>query len=224
MAYPRSVSANERCSSLRSGSARPLILASTSPYRRQLLARLGLPFDVAAPDFDEAAHSHRFAELGPVEFALHLARGKARSLGKRYPQAWILAADQIGVLGGNEGSPAELLHKPGNVDAAVEQLLRLAGRSHRLISGVVLYSPASAKMYELVDHQRLRMRLFERAEAEDYVHTCRPLDCVGSYRIEDAGIKLFAAIESRDFTGIIGLPLIAVASLLRRVGLLAGAS
>ncbi len=206
------------------GEARPLLLASTSRYRRELLGRLGLPFAVAAPDFDEAAEDPHFATMRPEAFALRLARGKAASLAQAHRESWILAADQIGVLGGEgEGDgPAQLLHKPGTEGAAIAQLMRLAGRSHRLISGVVLTCPATGELHELVDHQRLRMRSFAEEEARAYVQQHRPLDCVGSYRIEDAGIGLFAAIESVDFTGIIGLPLIAVAALLRRVGLLPG--
>jgi len=202
-------------------------LASTSRYRRELLSRLGLPFAQAAPEFDESAEDPRFATMSPESFALHLARGKAASLAAAYSESWILAADQIGVLGGDdvegdEDGPAQLLHKPGEEEAAVAQLMRLAGRSHRLISGVVLTCPSTGELYELSDHQRLRMRAFSENEARAYVREHRPLDCVGSYRIEDAGIKLFAAIESVDYTGIIGLPLIAVSSLLRKVGLLPG--
>ncbi|MCA9635305.1 MAG: Maf-like protein [Myxococcales bacterium] len=201
---------------------RRLVLASTSRYRRELLARLELPFDAAAPDFDELAEEPRFAELGPERFALHLARGKAESLRAGFPDAWILAADQVAVIGGEgpDEGPPELLHKPGDEARAIAQLLRLRGRTHRLISGIVLVDGASGETHELVDRQRLRMRAFSEAEASEYVRRHRPLDCVGSYRIEDAGIKLFAAIESADFTGIIGLPLIAVGQLLREVGLL----
>lgn len=177
---------------------------------------------IAAPEFDERAEDSRFPTMSPESFALHLARGKAASLAAAHRQAWILAADQIGVLGGDgdDDGPAQLLHKPGTEEAATAQLMRLAGRRHRLISGVILTCPSTGESHELVDHQRLRMRAFAEDEARAYVQEHRPLDCVGSYRIEDAGIKLFAAIESVDFTGIIGLPLIAVSALLRRVGLL----
>jgi septum formation protein len=203
---------------------RPLILASTSRYRRELLARLELPFEALAPDFDEGAETHRFSELGPEAYALHLARGKARSIARARPEAWVLAADQVAVVGGEgpDDAPAQLLHKPGSEDRAIAQLGRLAGRSHRLISGVVLVNEATSTCRELVDRQRLRMRAFSEAEATAYVRAHRPLDCCGSYRIEDAGIGLFAAIESADFTGIIGLPLLAVGRLLREVGLLPG--
>lgn len=195
-----------------------LVLASTSRYRQELLTRLEVDFEALAPDFDEAAETHRFAELEPAAFARSLARGKARSLRSRRPQAWILAADQIAVVDG------ELLHKPGTEEAAIAQLMRLRGRTHALITGVALLNAATGEIDERVDHQRLTMRRYSEAEAAAYIRAHRPLDCVGSYRIEDAGIRLFAAIEGQDFTGIIGLPLLAVGGLLRTRGLMPGDS
>jgi septum formation protein len=195
-----------------------LILASTSPYRRELLTRLELPFEVAAPDFDERADEERlFPALGPAEYALHLARGKAHSLVSAYPSAWILAADQLAVL---DEDPPKLLHKPGDPDTAVAQLLRLAGRTHHLITGVVLLHAPTGARREALDRHALTMRPFGAAEARAYVERHRPLDCAGAYRIEDAGIKLFKKIEGEDFSGIIGLPLLAVAALLREAELL----
>ncbi len=193
------------------------MLASTSRYRAELLARLELPFDTRAPDFDERAHDHRFAELAPHEFALTLARGKAESLRAELPRAWILAADQIAVIDRPEGP--ELLHKPETVERAVAQLMQLRGRTHRLITAVVLQGDQGFERHA-IDEQRLYLRAFGEAEARAYVERHRPLDCVGSYRIEDAGIKLFERIEGGDFTGIMGLPLLSVCSLLREAGLL----
>ncbi|HEY8379568.1 MAG TPA: nucleoside triphosphate pyrophosphatase [Nannocystis sp.] len=196
-----------------------IVLASTSRYRRELFARLELPFLPAAPDFDERAEDAHFPELGPREFALRLARGKADSLRSAHPDAWILAADQIAVL---PGPPPELLHKPGSEDQAVAQLMRLAGTTFNLVTGVVLLDSATGRARTAVDTQTLTMRPYGEAEAAAYVRRHRPLDCAGSFRIEDPGIKLFARIDSEDFTGIIGLPLLAVARLLREVGLLPG--
>jgi septum formation protein len=196
---------------------RPLVLASTSRYRHKLLAQLDLPFAVAAPDYDERAQDHRFAELGPEGFALHLARGKAESLRGAHPDAWVLAADQVAVL-----SPGELLHKPGTPERAVEQLLRASGRVMHLVTGVVLLDAATGAHQGALDRQALGLRSFGRAEAEAYVARHQPLDCAGSFRIEDAGITLFDRIDGADFTGIIGLPLLAVCRLLRAVGLLPG--
>ena len=200
---------------------RPLILASTSPYRAELLARLEVPFQGVAHRFDEERALPRFEALGPEDFALHLARGKAQSLSESYGDAWILAADQIGVLEGEDGN--SLLRKPGREAAAIEQLMRMSGRQHRLITAVVLLDAQSGAEHHAVDRQHLTMRPFDRGEATRYVEKWRPVDCAGSYRIEDAGIKLFSDIQSSDFTGIIGLPLLAVARLLREAKLLPGA-
>ncbi len=195
----------------------PLILGSTSAARRTLLGQLETPFEVASPKFDEEAHLDRFETLDDAEFALLMARGKAESLADRFGDRWILAADQIAVL---PGPPRRLLDKPGREEVAVEHLMALAGQTHHLTTGVVLLHPASGEKRETIDEQRLTMRPFERAEAERYVRRHRPLECAGSYRIEDAGIKLFETIEGQDYTGIMGLPLLAVGRLLRDVGLL----
>lgn len=194
-----------------------LLLASTSPYRRALLERIDLPFEVAAPSFDERAFDGELERLGETELATHLALGKARSLASAWPRHWILAADQLGVL---PGPPPRILHKAGTETAAVEQLLAMAGKTHTLTTAVVLLGPGNGRPYVAVDHQRMTMRPFGRLEAEDYVRRFRPVDSAGSYRIEDAGIRLFDRIEGEDATGIIGLPLLAVCRLLRQASLL----
>jgi septum formation protein len=194
-----------------------LVLASTSRYRAELLARLEVPFEALAPDYDEEAERRHFARLGPAAFAAHLARGKAASLRAARPDAWILAADQIGVL--ERDGVTSLLGKPGSEAAAVEQLCAMAGRTHELLTAVVLAGPGDAPLREALDRHRLTMRAFSREEAARYVVAHQPLDCAGGYRIEDAGIALFEKIEGDDYTGIIGLPLIAVSRLLREAGL-----
>ena len=194
-----------------------LLLASTSRYRRDLLERLGVPFEVAAPDFDEAAHDHAFASSTDEAFALRLAEGKARSLATAYPQLAILAADQIATL----AAPTRtLLHKPGTTERAVAQLMTLAGRTHTLTTAVVLFHPASSRLVPAVDRQRLTMRAYGEDEARAYVAAAKPLDCVGAYRVEDAGVTLFERIDADDVTGIIGLPLLHVCRLLRQFALL----
>ena len=196
---------------------RNLVLASTSRYRRELLQRLDVPFFTAAPAYDERAEDARFGELGAPDFALRLALGKAESLRSENSDAWILGADQVAV-----GPGSELLHKPGTEDQAIAQLMRLSGATFQLITGVVLLDAASGASDSAVDVQTLTMRAYGEDEAAAYVRRYQPLDCAGSFRIEDAGIKLFARIDSGDFTGIIGLPLLAVARLLRTAGLLPG--
>ncbi len=195
----------------------PLVLASTSAARRALLERLEVPYVAEAPAFDEAAHAHRFEGMTDAEFALMLAWGKAESLAVRHPERFILAADQVAVL---PGPPRRRLDKPGRAEVAVEHLVALSGRTHHLTTGVVLLHEARGIRHEAVDEQRLTLRAYDRAEAEAYVRRHQPLECAGSYRIEDAGIKLFERIEGHDYTGIMGLPLIAVAGLLRAVGVL----
>jgi septum formation protein len=191
-----------------------LVLASTSRWRAELLARLELPFTSAAPRFDERGEDHQFAQLGPRAFALHLARGKAHSLAAD-SSAWILAADQLAIL--DEPSGPQLLHKPGTSERAIEQLMRLRGRTHQLVTAVVL--TRGTIEHHAFAEQRLTMRSFSLAEATAYVTKHQPLDSVGAYHIEDAGIRLFERIEG-DYTGIIGLPLLAVCRLLRAAGLL----
>lgn len=197
-----------------------LVLASGSRYRAELLSRLDVPFDVVAPQLDERAFDHRFATSTDEEFALTLAQAKAEWVRAHIDDpesAWVLAADQIAVHG--EGERRVLLHKPGTVERAVEQLLELAGRTHALVTGIALFGPARRQL-TAVDRVLLRMRSFDRAEATDYVLRHQPLDCVGSYRIEDAGIRLMDAIHGADPTSIIGLPLLRTCALLRQAGLL----
>lgn len=197
-----------------------LVLASTSRYRAELLGRLEVPFETASPRFDEESYRHRFGELLPDAFALELARGKAASLRGDYPDAWILAADQIGVL--ESGTGPRLLAKPGSIEAAIAQLMSMAGRAHELVNGIVLAPPGDQRPRELVYRHRLHMRNFGEPEARAYVERHRPIDCAGAYRIEDAGIRLFERIEGEDFTGIMGLPLLGVARMLREAALLDG--
>jgi len=147
-----------------------LLLASTSRYRKALLDRLSIPFDVAAPDFDESAHEHLFATSSDDVFALQLAEGKARSLARSHPEHLILAADQIATV---EAPVRTLLHKPGSVDRAVAQLMTLAGRTHTLTTGVVLLDAESGRLETAVDRQRLTMRAYPEREARAYVEAAK---------------------------------------------------
>lgn len=185
---------------------RKLVLASSSPYRRELLERLGIAFEQASPDVDE---SRRDGESGEA-LAARLATLKAAALADRYPDAWILASDQVATVNG------EILGKPGSPEAAVEQLGRCTGRPIEFHTAVCLRSREASHQH--IDHTRVIFRPLSRAEIERYVERERPLDCAGSFKAEGLGIALFQAVESRDPTGLIGLPLIAVADMLRRAG------
>ncbi len=192
-----------------------LVLASTSKTRAMLLTRVGIAFETVAPDFDESAHVEQFTSQSDAAYAGALALGKAECAAQMCPSQWVLAADQIAVL----PSPRTLLQKPGTPTRAVQQLMQLSGRDHRLVTGVVLRSPTGV-CTQAVDEHVLTMRAFSRAEAEAYVALAHPVDSVGSYHIEDRGITLFERLRGEDFTGIMGLPLLAVCRLLRAAGLL----
>ena len=188
-----------------------LVLASTSPYRRELLARLGLPFRTRAPACDEWALKRALpAGLAPEGVAAALARAKAESLRDVEPHAVVLGSDQLVALGDR------ILGKPGSVEAAAAQLAALAGRTHLLVTAVAVVH--EGRVLEHVDVTHLRMRALSSAQIERYVAADAPLDCAGSYRLEARGIALFESIAGGDHTAIVGLPLMAVTSLLASLG------
>lgn len=199
----------------------PLVLASTSRYRKAQLERLGIPFTCTKPPYDERP----VAGLDPRALVDHHAVEKARSVATQagFAGHLILAADQGVVV------DDELLGKPGSVAAAVAQLLRLGGRDHELRTAVVLALPAGFggchefRLLQRVVSVRMRLRPLTRAEAEAYVEQDQPLDCAGSYRIEAAGPWLLEHARGDDPTAIEGLPLIAVADLLREAHRTCGA-
>lgn len=188
---------------------RPLVLTSTSRYRGELLSRLGLPFEALAPLCDEEAL--KIVGEEPARMALRLAQAKAVSLRQRRPDAYLLGGDQVVELEG------KVLGKPGSSEAAVQQLLAMQGRSHRLLTAICLVCPSGA-LHSHLDVHTLTMGPLSEAQLRRYVEADKPLDCAGSYKIEARGITLFSHIEGRDFTAITGLPLIALSALLRREG------
>lgn len=184
-----------------------LVLASTSPYRRTLLERLGLPFTCVAPACDEEALKD--PALSPRELAQKLARAKADSVDAE--GAFVLGCDQVVELDG------EALGKPHTSERAVAQLAQLAGRAHSLLTAFSLRTP-DRHHDEHLDVHTMYMRALSQEELARYVARDRPLACAGSYMIEQAGIGLFERIEGHDFTAITGLPLIALVSRLRAHG------
>lgn len=184
-----------------------LLLASTSPYRRELLARLRLPFEVARPEVDETPRG----DETPVQLVQRLARDKAAAVAAHAGDAWVLGSDQVAEL---DGRP---LGKPGHGEAAIAQLTALAGRSIPFHTAVTL-ARGDGPVTTALDTTVVRMRALSREEIERYVALESPLDCAGSFKCEALGIALFDAIETRDPTALIGLPLIATARLLRAAG------
>ncbi len=184
-----------------------LILASTSPYRRELLSRLRLPFDVARPDTDETPR----AGESPDALALRLAADKARAVAAASPDAWIIGSDQVAAFDGRK------LGKPGDRGNAIAQLQSMSGREVRFLTAVALVRGGDTPLVHL-DTTRVRFRSLDSATIERYVDAEQPFDCAGSFKSEGVGIALFDAIDNEDPTALVGLPLIATARLLRQAG------
>lgn len=186
----------------------PLILASTSSYRRMLLERLGLPFSTARPETDETP----LAGESPQALAERLAQAKAEAvLAQAEPGTWVIGSDQVAEL---DGQP---LGKPGQHAAAVAQLESMSGREVRFLTALCLAGPDGRRL-QAIDITTVRFRTIGVDEIERYVTREQPLDCAGSFKSEGLGIALFDEIENRDPTALIGLPLIATARLLREAG------
>lgn len=186
-----------------------LVLASTSPYRKQLLDRLGIPFTQMAPRCDEATLK-AIPYPGPVGLARHLAREKAGSLIGECPHDTIIGGDQVVDIDGR------VLSKPGTVAQAIDQLMELSGRTHQLATAIAVCVAGEIRTH--VDLTRLTMRSMDREAIARYVGADQPLDCAGSYKLESRGIALFDRIETSDYTAIIGMPLIALSAMLRTAG------
>jgi septum formation protein len=184
----------------------PLLLASTSRYRRELLARLGLPFTAVAPDAAELA----IPGEAPAAMAARLALAKARSIAAA--ESLIIGSDQVASLDG------ELLRKPGTHETAVAQLAAAQGRTVLFHTAVAVIDARSGAVAEHVDVTEVRFRTLDRAALDQYVRLERPLDCAGSFKSEGLGIVLFERIASNDPTALIGLPLIWLAATLRALG------
>ncbi|WP_413084321.1 Maf family nucleotide pyrophosphatase [Tepidimonas sp.] len=187
---------------------RTLVLGSTSPYRRELLARLRVPFQTAAPHVDETPRPGE----APAALAARLARAKADDVAARYPEALVIGSDQVAEL---DGQP---LGKPGSHERAVAQLRAMSGRTVYFHTALALVCHASGWVAEDMAHVEVRLRVLSDAEIERYLQAERPYDCAGSAKSEGLGIALLEAIVSDDPTALIGLPLIRTARWLRAAG------
>jgi septum formation protein len=185
-----------------------ILLASTSPYRRELLARLRLPFEAHPPGVDEAA----LAGEVPLDRARRLALAKATVLADRHPDHIVIGADQVAECEG------EVLDKPGDAAGARDQLARQSGKTVRFHSAVAVLRRAAGYQDLFVDTTIVELRPLSAAEIEDYVKADQPLDCAGALRSESLGVALCQRIISEDPTGLVGLPLIRLAASLRACG------
>lgn len=183
----------------------PLILASTSPYRRELLARLGLPFETTAPGIDEA----HLAGESPLVLVQRLAQAKAQAVAKLRSEGLVIGSDQLAVR------DTDILGKPGNMETARQQLRQASGKNITFLTAVCMINAATGEHREHVDTTLVSFRNLSDTEIDDYLNREKPFDCAGSFKSEGLGITLFEKIENKDPTALMGLPLIAVASMLR---------
>jgi len=186
----------------------PLILASTSAYRRQLLSRLHLGFEVIAPHVDESAQ----APETPLERAQRLALAKARAVSVRHCAAAVIGSDQVAMCKG------ELLEKPGGRERCQAQLQWLSAAAATFYTAVAVLHAASGASLQFVDTTTVYFRALSGAEIERYISAEQPFDCAGGFRAEALGISLFTRVVSEDPTALVGLPLIALARALRQLG------
>ena len=187
----------------------PLVLASSSRYRRALLERFGLPFECSAPDIDEAPQG----DETPSALALRLAETKARAVARQRPGTLVIGSDQVAQLDG------ALLGKPGDAATARDQLARASGREVEFLTAVALVDGRNGAVLRHVDRTVVQFRPLDPAEIAAYVERDRPLDCAGSFRSEGLGVVLFERISSEDPTALVGLPLIALARMMRQAGI-----
>jgi septum formation protein len=187
-------------------STSPLVLASTSRYRAELLGRLGVPFEVIPSGLDETP----LASETPANLAQRLARGKALAVAAQKPGRWVLGSDQVPSFEGR------VLDKPGTREAATSQLLACSGKSVVFYTAVALAT--GEHFFGHLDTTIVRFRTLSRAQVGRYLDAEPAWDCAGSFKVEGLGISLFEAIETADPTALVGLPLIAVRRLLGEAG------
>lgn len=186
-----------------------LVLASTSPFRRELLERLGLPFSSSAPAVDET----RQADETPEHLVRRLAKAKAHAVAGEFPRALIIGSDQVAVLHG------QILGKPGNHDAAVAQLTASSGQPVNFLTGLCLYNSQSGTSQVDVISYTVVFRSLDAKQIENYLQREQPYNCAGSFKSEGLGISLFQSMQGEDPTALIGLPLIRLIDMLATEGI-----
>jgi septum formation protein len=188
--------------------SRPLVLGSTSRYRRELLSRLNVPFEVAAPDVDETPLPNE----APAALAQRLALAKAQAVAAKFPQAVVIGSDQVADL---HGKP---LGKPGTHERAVEQLRKMRGQTVIFQTALAVLCLETGFAQQDIAAVRVVFRDLSDAEIENYLRIEQPYDCAGSAKSEGLGIALLERIDNDDPTALIGLPLIRTARMIRAAG------
>ncbi|MDJ0748978.1 MAG: Maf family protein [Woeseiaceae bacterium] len=187
-----------------------IVLASSSPYRRDLLDRFLDSYEAVDPEVDET----NVDDLSPKKFSRQLARKKAEAVAVSSRNALVIGADQVAVLEG------KVLGKPGSHARAVEQLLAASGKTVKFLTSVCILDPVGRARYEHTDRTVVQFRHFDRRLADAYLRHDEPYDCAGSFKLEGAGFVLFESVQTDDPTGLIGLPMIWVADRLLKLGYL----
>jgi septum formation protein len=185
-----------------------LVLASTSPFRKQLLDRLGLPFSTAAPNVDETPHVNET----PIQLVSRLAQAKARAVARDFPAALIIGSDQTAVVDN------DILNKPGTHANAVQQLQRCSGKSVMFLTGLCLFNARSGRTQIDVVPFEVHFRALADEEIEGYLRREQPYNCAGSFKSEGLGIALFERLHGDDPSALIGLPLIRLVRMLNAEG------
>lgn len=187
----------------------PIILASSSPYRRQVLAKLGLDFNCEAPDIDESP----LAGESAASLVKRLAKEKALVLAERYPESLIIGSDQVATL------DQEILGKPHNHSRAKAQLLAANGRTLVFMTGLCLYNTKTKQSHISCETYSVSFRTLSEAQIDNYLLREKPYDCAGSFKSEGLGISLFDRVEGDDPNTLVGLPLIALVKMLDEEGI-----
>jgi len=188
----------------------PLVLASTSAYRRELLARLGIPFECLPPGVDETPMP---GETG-LALVARLSRAKARAVAEQRPEACVIGSDQVALMSGT--GEGQILGKPETASRCRAQLLACSARTVSFVTGVAVVH--RGVLNEFIDTTEVSFRTLDAATVERYVAAEQPFDCAGGFKSEGLGITLCAAIKSEDPTALIGLPLIRLCAVLRTRG------
>jgi MAF protein len=186
----------------------PLLLASSSPYRRELLERLHLPFVCASPDIDESQRPQESA----TELVKRLAQEKAKALATRFPDHLIIGSDQVAVLG------EQIIGKPHTFERALEQLKASSGKSVSFLTGLALYNSRTGQCQIDCVPFTVHMRELDEERISRYLRAEQPYDCAGSFKAEGLGVRLFQSTEGPDATSLIGLPLIRLVDMLTAEG------
>jgi MAF protein len=187
-----------------------IVLASTSPFRRELLNRLGLSFEVDSPDIDESPRPGETAE----QLVARLAEQKARAVAVRHPDSLIIGSDQVAL---NDGA---ILGKPGTHDKAMAQLQAASGKAVRFLTGLCLYNSTSDQAQVLVEPFEVVFRNLSATQIDNYLKAEQPYNCAGSFKSEGLGIALFERLVGEDPNSLIGLPLIRLIRMLEQEGVM----